>query len=159
MVEPAGSSLVALSPPGPPVVGGGVPCSGEQVEETLDFGDGEWDEARIGGWLVVCVGWRRWWCCRLAHGGGGDGANGHGCHGEDEVAFEGRVEPDLAVVESEVVLADLEIFLYGPTHAGDSDQGEQRDRAICRGVGVEVGQVSWWPNRCATRAGTPSATC
>jgi hypothetical protein len=43
---------------------------------------------------------------------------------EDEVAFECRVEPDLAVVESKVVLADLEVLLHRPTHAGDGDEGE-----------------------------------
>jgi len=48
-------------------------------------------------------------------------------HGEHEVADQGGVEPDLAVVQAELVFADLEIFFHRPAHARDPDQGAQRD--------------------------------
>ena len=38
----------------------------------------------------------------------GDGADGEGGHGEHDVAQHGGVEADLAVVEPEVVLAEVE---------------------------------------------------
>jgi hypothetical protein len=54
VVEPAGSGLMSPSPPVPSeVMVLGVVCSGEEDEETADLGDGEGDEAGVGGWVLV----------------------------------------------------------------------------------------------------------
>jgi hypothetical protein len=44
--------------------------------------------------------------------GGGDSADGEGGHDQYEVAEYGGVEPGLALVQAEVVLPELEAFLY-----------------------------------------------
>ena len=54
----------------------------------------------------------------------------------------GGVEADLAVVEPEVVLAELEVFLDRPAQAGDPHQGGQGDRAPGGDVAVVVGQLA-----------------
>lgn len=43
--------------------------------------------------------------------GSGDGADGEGRHDEHQVAADRGVEPDLALVEAEVVLGELEALL------------------------------------------------
>jgi hypothetical protein len=50
--------------------------------------------------------------------GGGDRADGEGGHGQHGVAQQGGVAADLGVVESEVVLAELEVLLDRPAQAG-----------------------------------------
>jgi len=54
LVEPAGSGLVPAPPPGPAqVVADGLPGAGDQVEDTLDLGDGQRDQARVFGWQLI----------------------------------------------------------------------------------------------------------
>lgn len=54
------------------------------------------------------------------------------------MAHQGGVEPYLAVVQTELVFADLEILFHGPAHARDSDQG---DGTAQGNVAVEVGLI------------------
>ena len=74
-------------------------------------------------------------CC-----GGGDRADGEGGHGQHGVAQQGGVAADLGVVESEVVLAELEVLLDWPAQACHPDQCHQRDRPPGWDVAVVVGQ-------------------
>jgi hypothetical protein len=103
-------------------------AAGDQVEQAFDLGDGEWDQPGIGGWwLVGPGGQRRRWpvaggCC-----GGGDRADGEGGHGQHGVAQQGGVAADLGVVESEVVLAELEVLLDRPAQAGPAIPSNRRD--------------------------------
>ena len=124
MVKPAGAGLVSASPPRPSqVVGQLLPGAGDQIGQAFDLGDGQRDEPWVFGWLIVGAG--RWWCEGVgdrAQRGGGDRAGSQGDHRENEVAQQGGVEPDLAVVQAEVVLADLEVFLHRPPTPGDGDQ-------------------------------------
>src|SRR5215470_19721670 len=54
LVEPAGPGLVTAAPPGPvQVVASGLPDPGDQVEDPLDLGGGERDQARVLGWQIV----------------------------------------------------------------------------------------------------------
>ena len=136
---PAGSGRVASSPPVPvQVVGAGLAGAGEQGVQAADFGDGQWDQAGVFGWVLVGCQW--WWGQGgglVAHGGGGGRADRQGRHGQGEVADDGLVEADLAVVEGELVLADLD----GPAHTGDGDQRTQRGRVAYGDVAAEVGLV------------------
>ena len=113
MVEPSGACLVASSPDGPvQVVFLGVVCAGEQVEQSFDLGDGQGDESGVGGWLFIrAVRQDRLGCLGSLFG---DGADGEGGHGEHDVAIQSGVVADLAVIEPEVVLAELEVLLDGP---------------------------------------------
>ncbi|MGH3995158.1 MAG: hypothetical protein ACRDSN_22175, partial [Pseudonocardiaceae bacterium] len=52
-----------------------------------------------------------------------------------------RVVADLAVVQTELVLADLEVLLHRPAQARDPDQGAQRDSPSFGRVTVEIGQA------------------
>src|SRR5271165_5463931 len=53
---------------------------------------------------------------------GGDGADGQGGHDEHGVAGDRGVEPSLALVEAEAVLAEFEIFFYWPSEPCGADQ-------------------------------------
>ncbi len=48
-----------------------------------------------------------------------------GGYGEHGVPGDRGVEADLGLVEAEAVLAELEIFLYGPAQPGGADQPGQ----------------------------------
>ena len=123
------------------MVGSCSPGSGDEVEQPLDLDDGERDESRVLGWYVVWAGRFGWQGGRLAaHGRGGYRADRERGHGEGDVPADRGVEADLAVVESKVALAGLEILLHLPTHPGHFHQGGQGDRAALGHVGGEVGQ-------------------
>jgi hypothetical protein len=115
-VEPAGSGLVTASPVEPAGgVPGGLGVTGGGREQPLDLVDGKGDQARIGGWCLVRGGRRR----GLAAGavpelGGGDGADGKGCHDQHEVAQDRGVEAGLALVQAEVAFAEPESLLSRP---------------------------------------------
>ena len=90
-----------------PVVSGG--------EQALDLGDGERDQAGVGGRRLVgpdrgrCLG-----IGAVAEQGGGDGADRQGGHDQHGVAGDRGVEPGLALVQAEAVLPELEIFFSRP---------------------------------------------
>src|SRR5215470_17243899 len=123
-MEPPGSCLVAASPfepasgvawwPGMPEGGG---------EEPLDLADGEGDQPGVGGRPVVWPGWRR---CRGAGAaselGGGDRADRQGGHDQHGMAQDRGVEPRLALVQPEAVLAELEALLRWPAQSRCPDQ-------------------------------------
>lgn len=81
---------------------------GEGGEQPLDLGNGQRDHTGFGRWRLVGPDWGR---CRgvgaVLDQGGGDGADGQGEHG---VAGDRGIEPGLALVEPETVLAEGEIF-------------------------------------------------
>ena len=85
------------------------------AEQPPGFGDGERDHPELGGWRLVRQ-------CRSGRGGagaaaeqgGGDGADGQGCHDQDGVPGDRGVQADLGLVEAEAVLAEFEIFLNQP---------------------------------------------
>lgn len=53
-VEPAGASMMTSPPPDPAqVVGFGQQPGGHQVEQAFDLGNGQGDQAKIGGWLII----------------------------------------------------------------------------------------------------------
>ena len=88
---------------------------GEGGEQALDLGDGQRDHAGLGGRRLICADWGR--CLgvgAVAHEGGGDGADGEGGHDEHGVAGDRGVEPGLALVEAEAVLAEFKIFFSRP---------------------------------------------
>ena len=92
------------------------------------------------------------WSGRVGSGAGGrwrvaacaavTAQTARGGHGQHGVAQQGGVAADLGVVESEVVLAELEILLARPTQAGHRDQGGQRDGPPGWDVAVVVGQLT-----------------
>jgi hypothetical protein len=86
-------------------------------EEPLDLVDGQGDQPGVGGRGLVRGG-RGLAAGAGLEAGGGDGADGQGGHDEDEVAQDRGVQPCLALVQAEVVLAELEIFLGGPAQPG-----------------------------------------
>ena len=81
----------------------------------LDLRDGQRDHAGLGGRRLVgpdrgrCLG-----VGAVAEQGGGDGADGQGGHDQHGVAGDRGVEPDLALVQAEAALAELEIFFSRP---------------------------------------------
>jgi hypothetical protein len=88
---------------------------GEGGEQPLDLGDGQRDHAGFRRWRLVGPDWGR----RLGVGAvtqqrGGDGADGQRGHDQHGVAGDGGVEPGLALVEAEAVLAEGEIFFNRP---------------------------------------------
>ena len=124
LVEPAGSGLMASPPPVPVEVvvvrSWGV---GEEGEQAPDFGDGERDEAGVGGWFLIAgCGWGRLCAGFGVHARRGGGADRQGHHGQGEVTDQGVVAADLAVVETELVFSDLEVFFDRPAHPGDTHQ-------------------------------------
>jgi hypothetical protein len=104
---------VAASPLQPACgVAGRVRLAERGGEQSPDLGDGERDEARIGGGCGVRAGRRR----GLGVGAvpehrGGDGADREGGHDQDEVAQDRGVEPGLALVQPEAALPELEGLL------------------------------------------------
>jgi hypothetical protein len=83
-------------------------------EQPLYFVDGERDQAGVTGRRIAWPGGRR---CLGAGAvpelGGGDGADSEGGHDEHEVAADRGVEPRLALVQAEAVLAELESSFTG----------------------------------------------
>ena len=63
---------------------------------------------------------------------GGDGADGQGGHDQHGVAEDRGVEPGLALVEAEAVLAEFEIFFYRPSQPGGADQPGLGQQLACR---------------------------
>jgi hypothetical protein len=59
--------------------------------------------------------------------------DGEGGHGEHDVAEQGGVVANLAVIQPEVVLAEPEVLLDRPPQARDPHQGDRGDRD---GLGV-----------------------
>src|SRR2546429_449594 len=88
----------------------------ECAEEPGDFVAGQRD--------LVC------WC-RAAGvlGGGGDGEEGGGEHGQGGPPVPGVPAADLVLIQPGQPPAGLEILLCGPAQPSDLDQGGQRDRA------------------------------
>src|SRR5207302_10828640 len=124
LVEPAGSCLVTAPPfePAGGVAGRLWPAEGGS-EQPFHFVDAERDEAGVAGRRLVGPGGRR---CLSAGAvpepGGGDGADGQGGHDEHEMAADRGVEPGLALVQAEIVLPELESFLYWPPQPRCPDQ-------------------------------------
>ncbi len=113
-VEPPGAGLVAAGP-GVPVDDEppGQGPAGEGGEQALDLRHGQRDRARLGGRRLIGPDWGR--CLgvgAVTQEGGGDGADGQGGHDEHGVAGDRGVQPGLALVEAEAVLAEFEIFFY-----------------------------------------------
>jgi hypothetical protein len=79
------------------------------------LGDGQRDHAGFRRWRLIgpdrgrCLG-----VGAVLQQGGGDGADGQGSHHEHGVAEDRGLEPGLALVEAEAVLAELEIFFATP---------------------------------------------
>lgn len=139
MVIPPGSCLVA-SPPHDPVqmMIRRMVLASDEVEQSFDLGDGKCDQAGVGRWFLIGQG-RQDWLWRLGFPlGGGDGADREGGHRQHDVTQERGVEPDLGVVEPEVVLAELEILFHRPAQTRDPHQGHQRDRATGRDITVVI---------------------
>src|SRR5258708_13364137 len=96
---------------------------GEGGGEVVGGGDGQGDHGGLGGGRLTgpdrgrCLG-----VGAVLDQGGGDGADGEGGHDEHGVAGDRGVEPGLALVEAEAVLAECEIFFYRPAEAGGADQ-------------------------------------
>ena len=107
---------MAVSPfePAGGVAGWVWPAEGDG-EQSLHFADGERDQAGVAGrWLVWPGGRRRLGAGAVPELGGGDGADGEGGHDEHEVAADRGVEPRLALVQPETVLAEFESFFNPP---------------------------------------------
>jgi hypothetical protein len=84
-------------------------------EQFLDLVDGEGDEAGVRGRGLVRAGRRGGLAVSaVPELGGGGGAGRERDHDEDEVAADRGVEAGLALVEAEVVLAELESFFSRP---------------------------------------------
>ena len=89
----------------------GVGCG----EEPPDLRDGERDHAGTGGRGLVRPHGR--WRLRagpVTQEGGGDGADREGGHDQDSVPGDRMVEPDLGLVQPELVLPELESFFNRP---------------------------------------------
>src|SRR5216683_1914054 len=74
---------------------------------------------------AATAGWRRLGIGAVLEQGGGDGADRQGGHDQDGVPGDRGVEPDLGLVQPEVVLAELEVLLDGPPEPGGADQQAQ----------------------------------
>ena len=74
--------------------------------------------------------------------GGGDGADGQGGHDQYGVAGDRGVEPGLALVEAEAVLAELEVLLDRPAQPGGADQPGHGHRLALGHVAVVEGQLA-----------------
>src|SRR5437764_627554 len=81
-------------------------------EQSLDLGDGQRNRPGLGGWcLVRPVRRRRLGVSAVLEAGGGDCADGEGGHDQHGVTRDRGVEPGLALVQAEAVLAELEVLL------------------------------------------------
>jgi len=124
------------------VVGCAAQGAGEQVVQAFGLGDGEWDQPGAFGWQVVGADrWRGEGVGAVVGVGGGGRADGEGGEDQDQVPVDGGVKAELGVVEPEMVLAELVVFLHGPAASGDGDQGGQGGGLAVGDVGVEVGQL------------------
>ncbi len=114
---------------------------GSEVEQPLDLDDGEWDQPGVDGWwLGRGVGCRH----RFVAGSGlGSSyrADGQGGHDQHDVSHDRGVQAGLGLVETELVLAELVVFLDGPALSGHGGQHAQRGWDTVGDVAVEVGQV------------------
>ena len=72
---------------------------------------------------------------RVVFGGGGDGEEGGGEHGEGDPPVPGGPAADLVLVQAGQALAGLEVLLDGPAQPGDLDQRGQGDRLRARSSG------------------------
>ena len=63
-----------------------------------------------------------WWRVLGAFGGGQDGEEGVGEHGEGDPAVPGTPAADLVLIQPGEALAGLEGLLHGPAAPGDPDQ-------------------------------------
>ena len=144
MVEPSGASLVTASPPRPSqVMREPLPGKGYEVGQSPDLGDAQRDQAGVvRRWFVRACRWRGGAVGGLTHLGGGDRAGCEGDDGQDDVAQQRGVEADLAVVEAELVLADLEILLHRPSAPGDRHECGQGRRPVAGHVAVEERHLS-----------------
>jgi hypothetical protein len=89
-----------------------VDAPGDQVDQPFGLGDGHRDEPGIVGRLIVRAGRiRRQHRCERAHRRGGDRTDGERGHARDDMAQQGGLEPDLALVETEVALAGLMVVM------------------------------------------------
>ena len=88
---------------------------GQGSEEALDLRDGQRDHARVS-WrrLVRPDRWRGLGAGAVFQQGCGDGADGQRGHDQDEVAGDRGVQPGLALVQAEGILAELEYFFSRP---------------------------------------------
>jgi hypothetical protein len=101
----------------------GQGSGGEGGEQALDLRGGQRDHAGFCRWRLIGPDRER----RLGAGavfelGGGDGADGQGGHDQDGMTEDRGVQPGLAVVEREAVLAGFGIFFYLPSQPGGADQ-------------------------------------
>ena len=93
----------------------GQGAGGQGGEQALDLRDGQRDHAGLGGrWLTGPDRGRCLGIGAVFDQRGGDGADGQCGHDQHDVAGDRGVEPGLALVEAEAVLAELEIFLNQP---------------------------------------------
>jgi hypothetical protein len=113
LVVPVRAGLVASSPVQPLIsVAGRAGCEEQAGEQVLDLGDGQRDHPGLGrGRLAGCYRCWRPGIGAVFQEGSGHGADRQGGHHQDDVAGDRGVEPDLALVQAEAVLAELEIFL------------------------------------------------
>jgi hypothetical protein len=87
-------------------------CGGEQAP---DLRDGQRDHPGFGGGRLIGPDWRRGLGIgAVAEQRSGHGADRQGGHDQHDVAGDRGVEPGLALVEAEAVLAELEIFFSRP---------------------------------------------
>ena len=101
------------APPVQPVpgMGGRVRVQESCGEQAADLRDGQRDHPGLGGRRLIRPDWRR----RLGIGavfqqGGGNGADRQGGHDQHDMTGDRGIEPDLALVQAEAVLAELEIL-------------------------------------------------
>ena len=78
----------------------------------------------------------------VAQQGGGDGADRQGGHDQHDVAGDRGVEPGLALVQAEAVLAELEILFHRPSQPGCPDQPGLGQQLSLGHVAVVKGQLA-----------------
>jgi hypothetical protein len=94
-----------------------------------------------GGWLGV-FGGGAWVSVRSFEEGSGEGADGQSGHDQHGMTGDRGVEPGLALIEAELVLAELEILLYRPPQPGSTDQSGHGYRLSFGHVAVVKGQLT-----------------
>src|ERR1035437_2028352 len=78
----------------------------------------------------------------VAEQGGGDGAGREGGHHQDAVPGDRGIQPDLGLVQPELVLPEFESFFYGPPQAGCADQPGLGAQLPFGDVAVMEGQLA-----------------
>lgn len=73
---------------------------------------------------------------------GDHGEDREGRGDEDGVSFDGLVEANLGMVESEIVLGELETFLDGPAESSGRDEAVEGGGFLGGGIAVVVGAFS-----------------